>query len=97
MPKYCRPPLGLVDLQRDGPPVRLRDLVAMTGLSTDTVRRDIHAGELHAFKRRSGRNASFFVDRDVARIWLVRMGFRVERPDAPKVVAFAARLSSGNP
>lgn len=68
----------MADLHLDGPPVRLRDLIAITGLSSDTLYRDIKSGDLHAFKRWSGRNASYFVDRDVARQWLARMGFRME-------------------
>jgi len=97
MPKWSRPPLVLADLQADGPPVRLRDLVAITGLSNDTLYRDIQAGYLHAFKRRGGRSASYFVDRDVARHWLTRMGFRVERtsPTASVVVLAERRAATG--
>jgi predicted DNA-binding transcriptional regulator AlpA len=87
----------MADLQQDGPPVRLRDLVAITGLSSDTIYRDIHGGYLHAFKRRSGKSASYFVDRDVARQWLDRMGFKGAWPQSsPSVVPHpsAPRVSS---
>jgi predicted DNA-binding transcriptional regulator AlpA len=87
----------MADLQLDGPPVRLRDLVAITGLSSDTIYRDIKGGYLHAFKRRSGKSASYFVDRDVARQWLDRMGFKGAWPtQGSTVVAHpsASRVSS---
>lgn len=86
-----RPPLTLADLDVDGPPVRVRDLIAITGLSKHTVYRDIASGHLHAFQRTSAR-VSFFVDRDVARQWLSRLGFMAaRRREEPKVVPLAMR------
>lgn len=91
MPRYRTPPLVIAQLAMDGPPIRLRDLVAMTGLSLTTIQRDIAYGHLHAFRRRHG-TSPYLVDRDVARLYLSRMGFTVAKRDArADVVAIATR------
>lgn len=77
MPRYRRAPLTLAEIQRDGPPVRLRDLVALTGLNPITVRRDIYCHALSARKRVNKKNSTFFVDREEARRWLRSMGIKV--------------------
>lgn len=92
MPRYKHPPLTLVQLDHDGPPVRLRDLVAMTGLSYRTIQRDIAYGHLHAFRRRQGASSPYFVDRDVARLYLSRMGFTVAKREVQAdVISIASR------
>jgi hypothetical protein len=84
--------LALADVMVDGPPVRVRDLIAITGLSKHTVYRDIDAGHLHAFRRNTEHRVTYFVDRDVARLWLLRLGFSQRRDVViPKVVPLMAR------
>ncbi len=75
MPKYRRPPLTVAELWQDGPPCRLRDLAAASGLSLDTIYQDIEDGTLHATKR-SGPTSPYRVDRSHARQWLTQMGVR---------------------
>jgi len=89
MPRYSRPPLTLANLIADGPPVRMRDLVAITGLSKMTILRDIDTGDLHAFRRKRHITSPYLVDRDVARQWLTRHGYMAERRVAT-VIAFAS-------
>lgn len=74
MPRYRRPPATLADVWRDGPPVRVRDLIAITGLSPDTIRQDIVCGHLIASKRAG--SSPYLVARDDARAWLTQMGFK---------------------
>ena len=80
MPNYRHPPLTLAEVWLDGPPVRLRDLVAITTLSWSTVRRDIDALALRAHKRQHGRQPVYFVARPEARRYLSEMGFHGEQP-----------------
>lgn len=72
-----RQPLGLEDLTIQGPPVRLRDLVAITGLSEQRVRNDIKGKYLRARKYIDSNNATWFIDRADARKWLSKLGFDV--------------------
>ena len=94
MPRYRLPPLTLAQLESDGPPVRLRDLVAMTGLSLRTIQRDIAYRQLHAFRRRQGASSPYFVDRDVARAYLARMGFTAAPREVAATVVSIARARS---
>lgn len=86
MPRYRRAPLTLAEIQKDGPPVRLRDLVALTGLNPITVRRDIYCHALAARKRVNKRNSTFFVGREEARRWLLSMGIKFPTNGAPPTV-----------
>jgi hypothetical protein len=77
MPRYSTPPLTLAEVWQDGPPVGMRDLEAITGLSRVTLRADVQSGRLPAARRLSvGR---LLVRRSDARAWLSAMGF-----DAPR-------------
>lgn len=78
MPKYTSPPLTAAEVWQDGPPIRIRDLVAITGLHPDTIYQDIAAGELVAAKRHA-KTSPFLVERHHARSWLASMGL----PSAP--------------
>lgn len=70
--------MTLQDLLLDGPPVRLRDLQAITGLSRSTLRKDVAFGQLRASKRPGvAGNASLLVHRDEARRYLAQLGFPV--------------------
>jgi hypothetical protein len=91
--------LTLEDLWRDGPAIRVSDLVAITSLSADTIRTDIASGELVACRRSSA--APFLIERTHARAWLWRMGFG--RGRTPATTALAPRAPAapvgigGNP
>lgn len=74
MPKYRRPPLTAAEVWQDGPPIRMRDLVAITGLHVDTLYQDIQAGELIATKRQASKTSPFLIDRSHARRYLASMG-----------------------
>jgi hypothetical protein len=73
MPRYRHPPLTLAEIQQPGPPVRIRDLVAVTGLTPATVRGEIDAGHLSA--HRLAGVGYWLIHRDEARRWLARLGF----------------------
>lgn len=75
MPKYRTGPVALEDIWRDGPAVRVRDLIAITGLSPDTIRADIVSGDLVATKR-PGPTSPYLITRPNARAWLRQLGFR---------------------
>ena len=71
-----RQPITLEDVQQSGPPVRLSDLVAMTGLTEATLKADIKCGILCAQRRVPIRqNSPYYVRRVEARAWLTQMGF----------------------
>jgi hypothetical protein len=72
MPRYRRPPLTLAAIQQDGPPVRIRDLVAVTGLTPATIRTEIAAGHLRA--HRLAGVGYWMVPRHEARRWLEAIG-----------------------
>lgn len=57
-------------------PVRLRDLVAITGLTDDTIRADISVGALIATKRSPHPSSPWLISRTNARMWLQRMGYQ---------------------
>ena len=69
-PRYRKPPLTLEDIFQPGPPVRVRDLMAITGYSRQIVISAIEAGELAASRRREGLNYCYLIDRASARQWL---------------------------
>lgn len=71
-----RPPLAIEQLVQDGPAVKIRDLVAMSGLSSPTIRSDIKAGLLRATKRGQSDRASYLIQRADARAWLKTLGFQ---------------------
>jgi hypothetical protein len=73
MPRYRHPPLTLAEIQQPGPPVRIRDLVAITGLRHDAIYEDIAAGRLIG-RRRMG-FGHYYLHREDARVWLRAMGF----------------------
>jgi hypothetical protein len=79
MPRYRHAPLTFPALACDGPAVRVRDLVAMSGLSADTVCLDIRMGHLRAYKRAGGANAPYFIQRHDARRYLAQLGFHEEQ------------------
>jgi hypothetical protein len=77
MPRYNRPPLTLADVWQDGPPLRLRDLVAISGLTAATVRAEIAARQLTG--HRLAGNGYWMIQRAEARRWLVGLGFEPGR------------------
>ena len=66
--------IGEVGLPQAGPPCRLRDLIALTGLSSATVRQDIRQGELMAHQRLRRPNSPYFISREQTRRWLRQLG-----------------------
>jgi hypothetical protein len=72
MPRYSHPPITLDALQQDGPPVRMRDLVALSGLASPTIRAEIAAGHLAA--HRLAGVGYWLVARVEARRWLAEIG-----------------------
>jgi hypothetical protein len=75
MTRTVKPPLTLSDLAHDGPPVRLRDLIAVTGLSKQTILTDIEKRELVAVKRARGLRSIYLVQRAEARRYCLALGF----------------------
>jgi hypothetical protein len=73
MPRYKTPPLTAAAVWQDGPPVRMRDLAAMTGLTAQTIRGDIRLGHLPAV--RHGNAGYYLFPRPAARAWLRALGF----------------------
>ncbi len=71
--------MTIEELRAEGPPLTLRDLEALSGLSRITIRREIESKELRAARRRSGRNTHYRVARSEARRWLVRLGYQIPR------------------
>jgi hypothetical protein len=74
MPRYNRPPLTLADVWQDGPPARIRDLTAISGLTPATVRAEITAGQLLAHRLAS--DGYWMIQRSDARRWLAALGFQ---------------------
>jgi hypothetical protein len=74
MPRYRRPPLTVVELQMEGPAVRLRDIEALSGLGRRTVLADVEAGILRASRRVNRPNSVYFVARQEARRYLGQIG-----------------------
>lgn len=70
-------PLTVEDLRLPGPPIRVADIVQITGYSARTVIRDIEAYELVAFQRYPG--AQYRIQRDAAIEWIERLERRVPR------------------
>jgi excisionase family DNA binding protein len=77
MPRYRLAPLTVDDIWQDGPPVRMRDLEAITGLSRVTLRADIQTGRLPALRRLG--IGHYLVKRADARAWLAAMGYEPTR------------------
>jgi hypothetical protein len=75
MPRYKANPLSLVDIQQDGPPLRLRDLGAIVGLSRATLIARIECGDLPAFRYLAKAGSPWYVQRVEARRWLGALGF----------------------
>jgi hypothetical protein len=74
MPRYKAKPLSLADIQQDGPPARLRDIVAISGLTAATIRAEIAAGQL-AGHRLAGKGY-WMIQRVEARRWLGALVFQ---------------------
>lgn len=77
-----REPLSLEQIALDGPPVRLRDLIAISGLSEQTVRNDLAGGYLKAKKRVPRVNSAYLIQRREARRWLSTLGFTFKTPES---------------
>lgn len=67
--------MTLEDLRQDGPPVRLRDLVGITGLSKSKFLEEVKAGRLKATRVRTGQTWRAAVEREEAYRYLVELGF----------------------
>jgi hypothetical protein len=76
MSRYREPPLTARDLWDDGPPVKVRDIAAISGLTAETVRADITLGVLIAKKRYEGKNVAYLITREDARDYLIRLGVK---------------------
>lgn len=63
------------DLGIDGPPVRLSDLMAITGWSRDTLIRAADSGHLPAIRLTHLPKAPYYFHRHEVRAWLVRIGW----------------------
>ena len=73
-----KPPICLADLKREpeGKPVRMRDMMAMTGFGQHTILRDIYGGYLKAVKRIDANDRSpYLFHREEAIRYLREMGF----------------------
>lgn len=69
-----RAPKTLREIEADptGPPVRLRDVVAITGFSRNTLFADIQRGALAAWKRDAGNGSPCLIDRSEVLAYLNR-------------------------
>lgn len=67
--------ITLDDLKHDGPPVRLRDLVGITGLSKSKFLGEVKAGKLRVTKVKTGQTWRAAIDRLEAYRYLVELGF----------------------
>lgn len=63
------------DVWIDGPPIRVSELVAITGISSKTIRADIASGALKATRRTRIRNSPYLAQRADVRRWLLSLGF----------------------
>ena len=72
-------PLTLDQIVLDGPPVRVRDLVALTGLSDATIRTDLRQGLLNGRGRINRPHSPYLVDRADARNYLAGLGIALPR------------------
>lgn len=63
------------ELQRFGPPIRLRDLRSLTGYSKMKFLDDIDRGRLNATKVPTGQTSLWIVERIEARRYLASIGF----------------------
>lgn len=81
MPRYRHPPMTLQEIFVDGPPVKVRDLAAISGLTRETVSQDIRTGCLTAFRRdqQFGSRSIYLVHRRDAQRWLMQLGFSGQR------------------
>lgn len=79
MPRYRRPPLTVHDILTPGAPIRLRDLVAMSGLSSCTLRTDIALGHLSAVQRLPRPNSPYFIVRSEALRYLSTLGVQARQ------------------
>ena len=73
MTRRRKPPLTLEAIWEGDTPVRVRDLMAITGYSRQIVISAIEAGELAASQRREGLNYCYLIDRSSARLWLEKV------------------------
>ena len=67
--------ISLQGLRAGGPPVRLRDLCALTGFSKMKFLDDIERGKLHARRVATGRTHVVLVERDEACRYLTSINF----------------------
>lgn len=89
MPRYRRPPLGLEDIWQSGPPVRVRDLMAVTGWSRPTILASVECGDLIPVRRMMQPFAQYFFERSAVREWLLQSGF-VAGESAETAVKYSA-------
>lgn len=75
MPRYSRPPLSASELWQPGPPVRMRDVVSITGWSKPTILRAIESGELLVLRPRAVPGSPIFFQREHVCDWLTRCGW----------------------
>ncbi len=76
--RYASPPMTIAEFSIDGPPVKIADLAAVSGLSKRTVLNDVTTGHLAATARERGGRVVYIVHRQEARRWLTALGFHVE-------------------
>lgn len=75
MPRYTTPPLTEQALWSEGPPIRLRDVVAITGWSGDTIIRAVDAGTLQSIRLTHRPKAPYYFARHELRRWLASVGW----------------------
>lgn len=73
MRRIHKAPLTETELWQDGPPVRVRDLVNITGLSREKICDDVRAGRLPAKHCGTG-SSLYLVQRSAARTYIVALG-----------------------
>ncbi len=69
-----RPTLTLSQLAQDGPPVRVRDIVALTGLGYRTIARDVKEGQIRSTRPKQAGASPHLIRRDEARRYLTQLG-----------------------
>lgn len=79
--RYARLPLTLAELFQPGPPIRVRDLCAITGWPRIRIHRALECGDLVSLAHHA--RAMVYITRQEARRWLLACGFDVPREVCP--------------
>lgn len=69
MTRYRKPPVTYAELAEPGQPLRLRDVMNITGVTRPTILAEMDRGELHAFRIRPRSGSPWMFTREEVRRW----------------------------